>query len=270
MLLALYVCGGQTDPAPLDEININLNLMDNDMVGPKENENMETGMANMEEGTENGMESGAEHYPKPTWEPSSTVYCAKGGQSTDPSSGGTKCNLDDGHFCCALKCCPPNTRCGPTSDGTCVHTETGMANMEEDRGNMESGEEHYPKPTWEPSSTVYCAHGGQSTDPSSGGTKCNLDNGHFCCALKCCPPNTRCGWTVNGTCIHDKPITWHQRNENMDSGMANMETGMANMEEDSGKKNQLGNQLGTNPILSTATALRGRQLTLHLEEQNAT
>ena len=38
LLLALYVCGGQTNPAPLDEININFNL----------NENMESGMENME------------------------------------------------------------------------------------------------------------------------------------------------------------------------------------------------------------------------------
>ena len=38
LLLALYVCGGQTNPAPLDEININFNM----------NENMESGVQNME------------------------------------------------------------------------------------------------------------------------------------------------------------------------------------------------------------------------------
>jgi len=183
-------------------------------------------MANMEEDTEN-MESGAEHHPKPTWEPSSTVYCAKGGQSTDPSSGGTKCNLDDGHFCCALKCCPPNTFCGLTLNGTCLpkpntwqqrneNMDSGMANMEEDTENTESGAEHHPKPTWEPtwdqSNIVYCNGAkGPSTDPSSGGTKCNLDDGHFCCDKQCCAPNMLCILTKPGKCVPDNKPTWYHR-----------------------------------------------------------
>jgi len=248
MLLALYVCGGQTDPAPLDEININFNLMDDDM-GPMGNENVETGKANMEEGMEGQkMESGAEHYPKPTWEPNNVVYCAQGGPSSDPSSGGKPCHVDDGHFCCALQCCPPNTRCGPTANGTCVdipdkptwepntwhqrmhrhenmnsgmeNMEPGMANMEEDSGNMESGAEHYPKPTWEPTwepnDIVYCIGAkppstgpSTSTDPSSGGTKCNLGDGHFCCDKECCAPNEDCAYTKPGKCFPKAKPTWY-------------------------------------------------------------